>query len=353
MTNWLTATGTAIALMTLLGAPVQARAEATLDWMVKAHGDGEHNAFTDLVRWRDHYYLCFRHGTAHNSMDGEIRVMRSTDMKAWQPCATLSTLGDDRDPHFTIADDRLYVYFGVWDLVHWDGPKTPDRGSVRSHFASTADGQTWSKVQGVYEPGWWLWRVRYYDGTFYSAAYTAVRPRPTVRETRLLRSDDGLNWDLAGLVTNERMAGEADFWFEGDRMRLITRTGDKPGDAALLLSDPALEQWQRTDTGTLVHSPVVVRWKARYFISGRGRGDDGFVTKVWELIGDRLEALITLPSGGDTGYSGLLVDPATADADAPALFASWYSQHARDQEPNATKNTASIYVARIILPGAN
>jgi len=350
MAHWLTATGTALALLALVVTPIEARADATFDWMAKAYGDGRHNAFTDLVQWHGHYYLCFRHGETHNSMDGVIRVMRSTDMKRWEPCATLRTLGDDRDPHFTVAGDRLYVFFGVWDLVHWDGPRTPDRGSVRSHFASSADGEDWSEVRGVYEPGWWLWRVRHYDNVFYSAAYTAVRPRPTVRETLLLRSEDALHWDLAARVTNERMAGEADFWFEDDRMRLITRTGDKPGDAALFQSDPTLQQWERTDTGTLVHSPAVVRWKDRYFVSGRGRGDDGYVTKVWEMIGDRLEELITLPSGGDTGYSGLLLDPSTADADAPSLFVSWYSQHGRDEEPNATKNTASIYTARISVP---
>jgi len=37
--------------------------DARLEWMEKAYGDGKHNAFTDLTRWRGTYYLCFRHGT--------------------------------------------------------------------------------------------------------------------------------------------------------------------------------------------------------------------------------------------------------------------------------------------------
>ncbi|MEA3364941.1 MAG: hypothetical protein U9Q79_04805, partial [Candidatus Hydrogenedentes bacterium] len=49
-------------------------AAARLDWMVKAYGDGRHNAFTDLIQWKNMYYLCFRHGEAHGSIDGEIRV---------------------------------------------------------------------------------------------------------------------------------------------------------------------------------------------------------------------------------------------------------------------------------------
>jgi len=324
--------------------------ETTLDWMVKAYGDGRHNAFTDLVQWREHYYLCFRHGATHNSMDGEIRVMRSADLKTWEPCGTLITWGDDRDPHFVVTDDTLYVYFGVWNLAHDPGHGTPDRGSVRSHFASTQDGKTWSKVQGIYEPGWWLWRVRWHDDAFYSLAYTAVRPRPSIRETRLLKSEDGLDWTLVSTVTRERMAGEADMQFTPDgSMWLISRTGDKAGDAVYFKSDVTLTQWTSTDTGVLVHSPVIAPWKNRFFLAGRGRKDGAYVTTVWEFSNGHPEELIVLPSGGDTGYAGLLADPASLEGDVPALFVSWYSQHEREKEPNNTRDTASIYVGRITV----
>ena len=148
-----------------------------------SYGDGRHNAFTDLAFWKGHYYLCFRHGETHGSLDGVIRIMRSTDMRNWEACGTCRTAGDDRDPHFTVTDDRLYVYFGVWDLAHWPGNRVPDRKSVRSHFASTTNGTTWSAVQGIWEPGWWVWRVRHHEGMFYGGAYTAIRPKPDVRET--------------------------------------------------------------------------------------------------------------------------------------------------------------------------
>jgi len=323
---------------------------ATLDWMQKAYGDGKHNAFTDLIRWRDQYYLCFRHGASHMSLDGEIRVMRSADLRTWAPCGTLDTWGDDRDPHFLATEDRLYVYFGTWDVVHARDHGTPDRGSVRSHFASTEDGVHWTKVHGVYDPGWWLWRVRHYGGAFYSAAYTATRPTPSRRETRLLRSEDGLEWSLVSTVTRERMAGEADMWFCADgSMELISRTGDKAGDAAWFRSDVTKTKWTHTHTRVLIHSPGIVAWKDRRFIAGRGREGDAYVTRIWELVGDRIEERITLPSGGDTAYPGLVVDPQSLNGDTPALFVSWYSQHERDQEPNATRDTASIYVGHVTL----
>jgi hypothetical protein len=59
--------------------------------------------------------------------------------------------------------------------------------------------------------------------------------------------------------------------------------------------------------------------------------------------------VLTLPSGGDTSYPGLLVDPASLDAENPALLISWYSQHEQESEPHYTKNSASVYVGRVII----
>ncbi|MCX5770651.1 MAG: sialidase family protein [Candidatus Hydrogenedentes bacterium] len=228
---------------------------AQLDWVERIYGDGRHNAFTDLVQWNGQYYVCFRHAESHMSLDGQIRVMRSADLHAWEPCGTIDTAGDDRDPHLSPAGDRLYVFFGTWDIVHQPGNKLLDRSSVRSYCAYTTDGSTWSKVDATYEPGWWLWRVsrnngrqdgarqdgaRQDGGLFYSAAYTAVRPTPAARETRLLQSSDGINWTLVSTVTRERNAGEADMVFEPDgSIWLISRTGDQSGGAMFSRSDPA------------------------------------------------------------------------------------------------------------------
>lgn len=321
-----------------------AHADAKLEWMVKAYGDERHNAFTDLIEWKSAYYLCFRHGAAHGSMDGEIRIMRSTDARVWEPCATLDTLGDDRDPHFVTDGSVLYCYFGTWDLAHQAGAAVPDRGRVRSYFAKTDDGTAWSKAQGVYEPGFWLWRVRYHEGAFYSAAYTAVRPKPDVRETRLVRSKDALHWELVSVVTQKYMAGEADMYFpkEGG-IRLLTRTGEKPGNAFWFRSNAGMTEWTESDAKVLVHSPVFGFWKDFMVVGGRAKAEDGHVTRFWRASGDTLEELITLPSRGDTSYPGLIVLPPEGGG-APALLVSWYSQH----ESGGNKNQAAVYVGRVV-----
>src|SRR5688500_11031567 len=69
--------------------------------------DGKHNAFTALVRWKAAYWLAFRKAEDHNSSDGDLVVLRSSDAKEWTPAMTLDVLPDDRDPQFLATSERL------------------------------------------------------------------------------------------------------------------------------------------------------------------------------------------------------------------------------------------------------
>ena len=340
-------------LFMLLIVATSASAQSRVDWMAAVAEDGQHNAFTDLVRWKDQYYLCYRAGTAHNSMDGEIRVMRSPDMRNWTPAGRIDTLGDDRDPHFATTDDTLYVYFGTWSLVFGDGVNPPQRGAVRSHVATSQDGETWSDVRAIYDGGWWVWRIRYIDGAFLGAAYTAVRPAPETRELRLLRSTDGLKWDHAATIDAELSASETDFWFENDgTFRIIARSDD---NAVLFESDGDFANWRAQPLNEIAHAPVVLRVGGQTYVTGRARTDAGTRTKIWSLQfgegggieGARLNELLTLPSAGDTSYAGMIADPAAAP-ESPAAFISWYAQLDREGG-QARGNASSVYVARVEL----
>lgn len=334
-------------LLALAAFTAPASAAARLDWITTVVADGSHNAFTDLAAWQGHYYLCFRHGAGHLSMDGEIRIMRSADLKTWEPAGTVDTLGDDRDPHFAISDKGLHVFFGTWDLTHVDGPGLPGRGRLRSYMATTTDGAAWRDVTGLYEADWWLWRARWHDGAFYSVAYTLKWPSTPRGEARLLRSENGADWISVATCATERMPDEADWLVRPDGSLVsVIRTCDSAGDAMLLQSDPARTQWTQKNLGVAVHSPAMVEWKGRIFVAGRGREGDALSTRLWELKGETLHELFVLPSGGDTAYPGLLIDPATTDSNAPAFFISWYSQHEKRPE---TPDQANVYVGRIVL----
>ena len=89
----------------------------------RAFDNGEHNAFTDLIRFHDRLFLTFRtcpdgHGVFPTS---SIIILSSEDGNDWEPAHQFSVAKrDTRDPHFLIFDEKLFVYTGTWYCG--DGP---------------------------------------------------------------------------------------------------------------------------------------------------------------------------------------------------------------------------------------
>src|SRR5512147_349571 len=110
--------------------------------------NGEHNAFTDLCRFRGQLYLTFRtcpdgHGVNPTS---SILVLRSGDAGAtWEEVHRFRVpLRDVRDPHFLTFRDRLFVYTGTWYSGETTLPR--DQYDLNLHLgyaAWTAEGDGW------------------------------------------------------------------------------------------------------------------------------------------------------------------------------------------------------------------
>lgn len=173
-------------------APAGARGAgaARLAWYRAVVGDGRHNAVTDLARWRGHVYLCHRAGENHwNHPPGALRVLRSADLEAWEPCGAIDTPLDDRDPKLVPDGDRLWLFFASARLEYGPDGAPVEGGAkqIESYASWTEDGVTWAQPVTTFAPRWWLWRpARLADG-FWCAAYGAGG-------VHLLRSQDGLAW---------------------------------------------------------------------------------------------------------------------------------------------------------------
>jgi hypothetical protein len=120
----------------------------------------------------------------------------------------------------------------------------------------------------------------------------------------------------------------------------VTRTTK---EAMLSKSDPERTTWENTRLGAEIHSPALVEWKGRLFCAGRSIHDGDRMTSIWEIVDGKAIELIVLPSGRDTAYPGLILDPATVAAESPAFYVSWYSQH------ETQGHKSNIYVARVTL----
>ncbi|MCZ2342322.1 MAG: hypothetical protein LC104_11070 [Bacteroidales bacterium] len=307
---------------------------------------GHHNAFTDLIRWRGAWYCTFREGDAHVGGDGKIRVLTSTDGKAWKSAALIGEKGIDlRDPKLSITpEDQLMIVAGG---SVYEGKKLLGR-QPRTLFS--ANGTEWTQPHRVLEEGDWLWRVTWHNKIAYGVSYNAstratpaakdaaktgtVPPGPADWKLKLVKSTDGKKFDL---ITHLDVPGHPNettlrFTASGDMIAFVRReAGDGRGWVGT--SSAPYTQWTWKPVPQRVGGPNFILLPDGRFVSVVRLYDKKVRTSVCSLnpaTGDQQE-LLALPSGGDTSYAGMVFHDGV-------LWVSYYSSH---------EKKTNIYLAQL------
>jgi hypothetical protein len=312
-------------------------ASPTVDvvFVKKIWDQAPHNAFTDLAFWKGQFMCAFREGRAHVATDGRIRVLSSADGENWSPAASIELDGFDlRDASLTVMpDNRLMLNGGA-------APRKTDkdRAPTGTFVAFSDDGTSWTKPKIIVEPGRWLWRVSWHDGKAYGVSYSSTRPATGNPFTALMVSDDGEHFrDLVPKLLDNGVPTEATLRFAKDgTMYCLQRRDAKsqpPKSAFFGESRPPYTDWQWHDLKMHVGGPNFIRLPSGQWIAAGRFFDKKPVTKVAALDVEKktIEPLLTLPSGGDTSYPGLVWHE-------DALWMSYYSSH---------EGKTSIYVAKL------
>ncbi|HNV00724.1 MAG: hypothetical protein KA191_04830 [Verrucomicrobia bacterium] len=312
--------------------------------------NGEHNAFTDLVRFKGRLFLTFRSCPDGHSVHptASILILASDDDgRQWKQVHRFRVAHrDTRDPHFLVFQDKLFVYTGTW----YSGPTTlpPKDWDLNLHLGYAAwsqDGVQWHSpilLEGTF--GHYIWRAGAFGGKAYLCGRRkigfAVGPKGEGREVEslMLESDDGLIWRKRA-VFQEIAGDETAFLFEPDGR--VLGIGRRHGTAQLLRSAPPYKRWDRLDLDRSIGGPMLVKWGDRCLVGGRDSTPDrGPKTALWWLVGDRLHPCAELPSGGDNSYSGFV------ELDGGRALLSYYSSHELDA---SGKPITAIYLAEIAL----
>lgn len=314
----------------------------------RAYHNGEHNAFTDLCRFRDRFYLTFRscpdgHGVNPTSA---IIVLASADGQDWSEVHRFRVPKRDvRDPHFLVFQDKLFVYTGTWYCGD-SAPKTRDLNEHLGYAAWTPDGAQWHSpvmLEGTY--GHYVWRAAAHGGRAYLCGrrkhefQQSNEPEPGAVESALLESDDGLTFRKVGLF-QEKGGDETAFLFqEGGSILAVARGGGGHSNAEVCRARPPYRDWQRVDLGRQVGGPLIVDWQGNLLVGGRRTIGEPRTVLYW-LASDRLHEIAELPSSGDNSYPGFV-----PLSDRRGLL-SYYSSHERDA---AGKPITAIYLAELAL----
>jgi hypothetical protein len=338
-----------LALATILVAPASAQTPKLVS-VAKIWDKGTHNAFTDLIRWRDKLYCVFREGERHRGGEGQLRVLESSDGKVWQAVGLVTEEGIDlRDPHLSITpDDRLMVVAG--GTVYFKGTKTIMGRWSRVSFSK--DARSWTPPKRVGSEGEWLWRVTWHEGKAYGVTYNGlVRDTPAAKEatkstgpvstepadwkSKLVVADDGVNFRL---ITHLGVPGHPNETTlrvlpGGELMALVRREGGNMM-GWIGTSKAPYKEWTWHETKHRFGGPNFICLPDGGLWAASRRYTDGPKTILARMSADSYEPKLELPSGGDNSYAGLVGHDGL-------LWVSYYSSH---------EGKSSIYLAKVEMP---
>jgi hypothetical protein len=294
---------------------------------------GAHNAFTDLMRWRDRWFCTFRESEAHVGGNGRIRVLTSADGDTWTSAALIAETGIDlRDPKMSITpDDRLMIVAGgsVYEGTTYKGRQP--------RVLFSADGREWSAPERILAEGDWLWRVTWHEGTAYGVTYRTKPGDPAEWTTALVSSRDGRTFqEVATFAEVPGRPNETTLRFlpDGEMLALMRREGGTRL-AWLGRSRPPYQAWSWVPTSRSIGGPNFIRVPdgVLWAVGRDATAEPKTVLGHLSLDGS-YEPRLTLPSGGDTSYAGLVWHDGL-------LWVSYYSSH---------EEKTAIYLARVQLP---
>ena len=305
-----------------------------------------HSAFTDLIRHDGVWWCVFREGSGHvPGTDGKIRVLRSTDARQWQSAALIAEKGTDlRDPKISVTPDgRLMLLIG--GSIYDGAEPTPKRKRVggQDRVCFSKDGREWTAPkpsEGVGE-GHWLWRVTWYKGVGYGTAYSINKQGPHGRVLTIWKTTDGVRYEkIADPAPPVDLTESTIRFLKDDTMVILLRGEAKDRRAWVGAAKAPYAKWDWHDAGHAAQGPeFIVLPDGRMFYAGRDFDDKGKATTAFgRMTLEKLEPLITLPSGGDTSYPGIV------DAGDGTLRVSYYASH---------EGKSAIYLATVRVGTAN
>ncbi|GEM_PF-376620 len=287
-----------------------------------------HNAFTDLVFFKDRWFCVFREGKGHVSPDGALRVISSADGEKWDSVALVSSKNSDlRDAKITITPDGQLMLCGA-EATHDKSKKTH-----QSLAWFSKDGRVWSEKHKIGDPDFWLWRVTWHKGKAYGIGYGCAKDQ----SVRLYSSSDGKKFDtLVPKLFDVGYPNETSIVFDGDTAYCLLRRDGKPNTGLLGVSLAPFTTWEWKDLKTKIGGPHMILLPDGRIVAAVRLYDKKVRTALcWvDPKAATITEFLSLPSGGDTSYAGLVFNQGL-------LWISYYSSH---------EGKTNIYYSKVKLP---
>jgi hypothetical protein len=267
-------------------------------------------------------------------------------------------------------------------------------------MSQTRNGTVWSTPAQVYRPNYWLWSTAFGDsGYTYGMAYHFGRDLTNSLQLIYKSKKRFALWQTVCTAFNSTykytdLSEPALFSMLDGSFLCVVRTSDV---TLIGKAHHPYTEWEWSEQDIICHCPVITRVNKRIYVAGRTRLDciptkflsnaedekakalceyrvskidwddtytyekatevdrkykhkpkgwldDVYKCVLWEYDPKktRLEYRLTLPSGRDCAYPGMVYDE-----DADELVMCYYSQHSQEDVKSGIPRPADIYVARL------
>jgi hypothetical protein len=295
----------------------------------KIWDNAPHNAFTDLIWHKGRFFCVFREGTTHVSPDGALRVITSIDGEKWESAALITSENSDlRDAKITVTPSGKLMLSGA-EALH-------DK-SVHTHQSLvwfSEDGKNWSEKHKIGDPDFWLWRTTWHNQNAYSFGYACGEKKLL----RLYKSNDGKSFEtLVADLGIDSYPNETSIEFKGDTAFCLLRRDGEIKTGLLGTALPPYTNWEWKDLGVRIGGPdMILLHDGRFVAAVRLYETDNWHparTSLCQInpVTGKLSELLTLPSGGDTSYAGMVWHQ-------DVLWVSYYSSH---------EGKTAVYIAKV------
>ncbi len=314
-----------------------------VNWVRQVYSDAQWSGWPDITEWRGTYYICFANGSAHGARDHRILLTSSRDLQHWTaPQVLFGPPGDHLESFFLKADNKLYVHASWRD----DAPGVP----VHTDFVATEDGKTWQQPRQAYLDRYIFWGQSKSAGRYYVAAHIDA----PVCTNYLLASDDADTWREVAVISDDRVTETALCFLDSGELMAFSRRHPRDFGLASFASPPYTE-WRHVNTDTVIEGAGLAQIGRRIVAIGRCSQYEGQEsierwydssrrTGVFFYEDSALTRQALLPSGGDTGYAGIV------PLDHGNALVVYYSEHASMDAPDFRyKHCGAIYLASITV----
>lgn len=299
----------------------------------------DHSAFTSLCEFNDTLFLAFREAPVHNPESkndyGKLKIIKILNSVSIDTLEFKSDTIDLRDPFLLRLGNSLRLY------TLYLQRKKPNDGNRYSGtmYADYLNGE-WQQLKKIELPAdttYILWKVRNFNGTFYSIGYN-MRHRPIV-----FRSEDGISWQKYKALSDQGIYTEGDLIENNGILYYLLRNEDFIGAKSVWHADTSksigfiARSIASPELLRLNDSIILCAGREYDFIEDKSHPDSIDVSLLlMNLDGDILERKV-IPTDrlGDKGYPSFCQINDT-------IYISYYYGHG---------DNTNIYLSKTIIDG--